>query len=80
MKITNSTKHTYPEISDSADDERNLSKLKEESMKMRPSHEILKTLQIRTYPVRRATIMDSTSTITCILTDMQMLKKCQYVI
>ena len=83
IKIIDNARHTYPEIPRSADDEesneRNLSKLKEESAKTRPSHEIVKTLMIRTYPVRRTSIMDSSSTVSSILTEMPMLKKCQYV-
>ena len=81
-KILDNGKHSYPEIPRSADEEsneRNLSKLREASVKTRPSTKIVKTLMIRTYPVRRASIMDSSSTVSSILTEMQMLKKCQYV-
>lgn len=83
VKTHDIAKHKYPEIPVSADDdesnERNLSKLKEESAKTKPSHEVIKTLLIRTYPVRRASVMESSSTVSSILTETPMLKKCQYV-
>ena len=83
MKVVDCAKDAYPEIPRSADDEesneRNLSKLREESVKAKPSTEIVKTLMIRTYPVRRASIMDSSSMVSSILTEMPRLKKCQYV-
>ena len=83
LKVVDCAKHAYLEIPRSADDEesnkRNLSKLREESVKAKPSTEIVKMLMIRTYPVRRASIMDSSSMVSSILTEMPMLKKCQYV-
>ena len=82
IKIADNAKHSYPKIPPSADDEesneRNLSKLKEESTKIKPSHEIIKTLLIRTYPVRRASILDSSS-VSAIIMETPMLKKCSYV-
>ena len=77
-------KHLYPSIPSCADDDesnrRNVELLKVECLKPKPSCDVLKTLITRTYPFRRASIIDfDYSTVTDILKDYPALKRCSCV-
>ena len=80
--MQSASKHFYPVIPDAADDEvshkrnSNMLKLKEECLKPRPTQDIVKALLICTYPVRRAEVLDSDSSI---VEDLPVLKRCFYV-
>ena len=81
---TTSEKHYYPSIPDSSEDEesskRNLALLKAECLKPKPCHETIKTLLIRTHPVRRAELLSSPDiSLSSLIQDYPFLKKCSYV-
>ena len=83
MKIGDCSKHSYPPITESADDEesneRNLELLMEEFAKTKPRNNVLKELMARTYPFRRQTILNSPMSVTDIILEMPLLKKCTFV-
>ena len=83
MKIDDHSKHSYPPITESADDDasnkRNLELLREEFAKTKPRNDVLKELMARTYPFRRQTILNSPMSVTGIILEMPLLKKCTYV-
>ena len=83
-KFSDPSKHAYPVIPDGADDDesvkRNFALLKEESLKSKPRHEVLKDLLARTFPARRRIIFGSTGMFVAdILTETPILKKGTYV-
>ena len=55
-------KHYYPNIphcEDETSNQRNLELLKEENIKSKPSHEVMKTLMCRTFSMRRSDVLNS---------------------
>lgn len=67
-----------------ADDEvsirRNLELLKEETMKLKPSHQVIKTLMQRTFNERRSSILGTEyENVQTIMEDFPMLKRSTYV-
>ena len=56
-------------------------KLKEECLRPKLTQDVVKTLLIRTYPVRRAEMLDSdcTYTVSSVVKDLPVLKRCFYV-
>ena len=69
-------------IPDAADDamslKRNMEKLKEESCKQNLNKDAVKSLMICTFPVRRAEMLDSNTSVSGIVDDLPVLKKCCY--
>ena len=78
-----SSKHNYPLIPPSSDDDisdkRNLQLLKEEATKAKSNKPVVKDLLIRTYPVRRRMLLESNVSVSEIVTENPFLKKCAYV-
>lgn len=82
-KVDDHAKHTYPAIPACADDEestrRNLELFKQECLKPKPRSDVMKELLTRTFPTRRDTILNSTSSVMDTIKENPHLKKSTYV-
>ena len=82
VKEESKRKHCYPAIPADAEDEtsnsRNLELIKNELAKPDPSHESMKLLMSRTFPIRRASILKSES-VKNMLEEYPLLKRSAYV-
>jgi len=76
-------KHLYPTIPTDADDDeslkRNMDKLKEEINKLKPIPEVIKNLLARIFSARRSKILNAEVSVSSVLQEIKVLKKCSYV-